>query len=132
MRFNGTLLHNQKLREDIYSLRVEKGIYDNIYRKVADKLVSVKADLNHIIDETTQAFELRCVPTCSKRFMAELVSKCCVVCCSDEATNKMRALHERNEKDKASHALECADLHRLIDHDEKVRFVRYKNIQYIS
>ena len=42
--------------------------------------------------------------------------------CSDEATNKMRALHERNEKDKASHALECADLHRLIDHDEKVSF----------
>ena len=61
VRFNGTLMQNQKLRDDIYSLRVEKGIYDNIYSKVSDKLVSVKHDVNQIIDETTQAFELRCV-----------------------------------------------------------------------
>ena len=54
-------MQNQKLRDDIYSLRVEKGIYDNIYSKVSDKLVSVKHDVNQIIDETTQAFELRCV-----------------------------------------------------------------------
>ena len=32
----------------------------------------------------------------------------------------MRALHERNEKDKATHAIEVADLRRTIDHDEKV------------
>ena len=43
----------------------------------------------------------------------------------------MRALHERNEKDKATHAIEVADLRRTIDHDEKVTSQITQNDIYV-
>ena len=58
-KFNSTLAVNRTLRSEIDDLREEKMIFDNLYRKLANKLVAVKKEINCVIEETTHAFEQR-------------------------------------------------------------------------
>ena len=41
--------------------------------------------------------------------------------CRDEAQNKMLALKERNDKDMAQQEIEMKELHRIIQHDNKLK-----------
>lgn len=97
-KFNQQLAVNCRLRQEIDHLRQEKGVFDNLYKKLTKELECIKSEMNEVIGEASQAYEER-----------------------DEAQTKMIALKERSEKDICQHEIEMKDLLRIIDHDNKLK-----------
>lgn len=58
-KFNEAIAKNKKLRENIDSLRRERVIFDNIYRKLEKELHSKREKMANIIEEANTAYEQR-------------------------------------------------------------------------
>ena len=52
---------NRKLREEIDSLRVERQRFDNLYKRMDRDLQRLKQEIGSVIDESTSAYDSRCV-----------------------------------------------------------------------
>ena len=58
-KFNEAIAHNKSLRENIDSLRRERVIFDNIYRKLEKELHNKRKDMANIIEIANSAYEER-------------------------------------------------------------------------
>ncbi len=58
-KFNEAIAHNKNLRESIDSLRRERVIFDNIYRKLEKELHNKRKDMANIIEIANSAYEER-------------------------------------------------------------------------
>lgn len=58
-KFNEAIAHNKDLRESIDSLRRERVIFDNIYRKLEKELHNKRKDMANIIEIANSAYEER-------------------------------------------------------------------------
>ncbi|XP_033642648.1 coiled-coil domain-containing protein 63-like [Asterias rubens] len=97
-KFNSMLTENGKYREEIESLRVERTRFENIRKKLEKELGELRQEIGEVIDQSTQAYDVR-----------------------DEAQAKMILLKEKADKDCAQHQQEMKELQRIIDHDRKLR-----------
>jgi len=104
-KYNATLAHNRKLRENIDNLRRERLVFDQIYKKLEKELVEKKKEMAHIIEVSNKAYEAR-----------------------DAAVNEMARLKAQADKEQASFEVEWKELGRLIEHDRKMRdFMKHKS-----
>lgn len=63
VHFDTILTRNNKLREEIESLRIQKAILDNFYLKLHKKLDQQKRRMNTAVEQSTQAYEQRYMAT---------------------------------------------------------------------
>eukprot|EP00750_Incisomonas_marina_P027061 INCI6104.1.p1 GENE.INCI6104.1~~INCI6104.1.p1 ORF type:complete len:553 (+),score=154.84 INCI6104.1:246-1904(+) len=59
IKFNEALSYNKDLREQIDNLRKERVVFDNIYKKLENKLHNKKKQMSQIIEESNKAYEAR-------------------------------------------------------------------------
>lgn len=98
VRFNKSLEGNSQLREQVDTLRRERHVFDNSYRKFERELVERKKQMAEIIEASTSAYEAR-----------------------DEAQARMVALKERAEKEYHSYLQEVKELDRQLEQDRKLK-----------
>jgi hypothetical protein len=96
--FNDCLASNAKLREEIQHLRSQRGVFDNIHKRLFKDLIKKKRDQVELIEQSTMAFDQR-----------------------DEAETKMATLQDRNQKDLAQFNMEYKELMRQLDHDTNLK-----------
>uniref|UniRef100_A0A183SHY9 Coiled-coil domain-containing protein 63 n=1 Tax=Schistocephalus solidus TaxID=70667 RepID=A0A183SHY9_SCHSO len=102
--YNEALGKNMALRAEIDTLRMERGRFDLIYRKLDVTLTKMRTEINRLTQITTQAYDQR-----------------------EEAAQRIQALTEKAEKDNQQHNIEMKELVRLIDHDRKLKeFMKIK------
>eukprot|EP00742_Colponemidia_sp_Colp-10_P000533 GILJ01000580.1.p1 GENE.GILJ01000580.1~~GILJ01000580.1.p1 ORF type:complete len:574 (-),score=156.25 GILJ01000580.1:1098-2819(-) len=103
-KFNEAIAHNKKLREQIDSLRRERVIFDNIYKKLEKELHEKKKEMANIIEIANSAYEAR-----------------------DQAQNQLGALKQQADKEQAEFEREWRELNRLIEQDRKMKdFMKLK------
>lgn len=61
VHFDTILTRNNKLREEIENLRIQKAILDNCYLKLRKKLDQQRRRMNTAVEQTAQAYEQRYV-----------------------------------------------------------------------
>eukprot|EP00742_Colponemidia_sp_Colp-10_P004158 GILJ01004437.1.p1 GENE.GILJ01004437.1~~GILJ01004437.1.p1 ORF type:complete len:581 (-),score=146.53 GILJ01004437.1:80-1822(-) len=104
VKFNEAIAHNKTLREEIDALRKERLLFDNVYKRLEKEVHERKRDMANIIEISNSAYEVR-----------------------DQAHGELQALKQQNEREKANHKHEIADLDRIIDQDRKTReFMKMK------
>ncbi|XP_071944329.1 coiled-coil domain-containing protein 63-like [Antedon mediterranea] len=96
--FNDMLSANAELRCNIDHLTQERHIFDSLYKKLLKEQQNIKREMNEVIQQSTAAYDAR-----------------------DEAQTKMMALRDRSDKEQAQYNLELKELHRIIDHDRKLK-----------
>lgn len=97
-KFNSTLTQNSSLRDQIETLRIEKGRYQQFNKKLSKELKDLKRDIQQVIEASTLAYDQR-----------------------DEAHSKIFLLKEKSEKDLQLFSAEIKELQRVIDNDKKLR-----------
>mmetsp|Transcript_19437 Transcript_19437/g.35346 ORF Transcript_19437/g.35346 Transcript_19437/m.35346 type:complete len:551 (+) Transcript_19437:59-1711(+) len=103
-KFNMAIASNRNLREQIDTLRRERVVFDDIYRKLENELHSKKREMAHIIEQANAAYEAR-----------------------DSAQAQMAALKQQADKEHAEFEKEWRELGRLIENDKKMKeFMRQK------
>lgn len=60
VRFDTILTVNNRLREEIKNLRIQKAILDNFYAKLRKHLDQQKNRMDAAVEQSTQAYEQRC------------------------------------------------------------------------
>lgn len=60
VRFDTILTVNNRLREEIENLRIQKAILDNFYAKLRKHLDQQKNRMDAAVEQSTQAYEQRC------------------------------------------------------------------------
>ncbi|KAK3272352.1 Outer dynein arm protein 1 [Cymbomonas tetramitiformis] len=104
-KYNATLAHNRKLRENIDNLRRERLVFDQIYKKLEKELVEKKKEMAHIVEVADRAYEAR-----------------------DAAVAEMARLKSQADQEQSAFEAEWRELGRLIDHDRKMRdFMKLKS-----
>uniref|UniRef100_G1PGG4 Coiled-coil domain containing 63 n=1 Tax=Myotis lucifugus TaxID=59463 RepID=G1PGG4_MYOLU len=98
MNFNKMLTTNTKLRKEIEDLRFEKAAYDHAYQQLHGRLLTQKKIMNEAIEQSAQAYEQRL-----------------------EATARMAAMKDRQQKDISQYNLEIRELERVYDHETKLK-----------
>merc|ERR1719188_201353 len=58
-KFNEAVTANRALREQIDTLRRERVVFDDIYRKLESELMHKKKEMAHIIEQANAAYEAR-------------------------------------------------------------------------
>ncbi|XP_033098610.1 coiled-coil domain-containing protein 63-like [Anneissia japonica] len=96
--FNEMLGSNAELRCSIDHLTQDRHIFESLYKKLLKEQQHIKREMNDVIQQSTAAYDAR-----------------------DEAQTKMMALRDRSEKEQAQYNLELKELHRIIDHDRKLK-----------
>ncbi|XP_036305255.1 coiled-coil domain-containing protein 63 [Pipistrellus kuhlii] len=96
--FNKMLTTNAKLRKEIENLRFEKAAYDNVYQQLHRRLLLQKKTMNEAIEQSAQAYEQR-----------------------QEATARMAAMKDRQQKDISQYNLEIRELERVYAHETKLK-----------
>ncbi|EPQ13959.1 Coiled-coil domain-containing protein 63 [Myotis brandtii] len=96
--FNKMLTTNTKLRKEIEDLRFEKAAYDHAYQQLHGRLLMQKKIMNEAIEQSAQAYEQRL-----------------------EATARMAAMKDRQQKDISQYNLEIRELERVYDHETKLK-----------
>merc|ERR1711977_719327 len=95
---------NKKLRDEIDTLRRERAVFDDIYRKLENELQQKKKEMANIIEQANAAYEAR-----------------------DSAQAQMAALKQQADKEHAEFEKEWTELGRLIENDKKMKeFMRSK------
>jgi len=103
-KFNESIEANRILREQIDTLRRERVVFDDIYKKLENELHSKKKEMANIIEQANAAYEAR-----------------------DSAQAQMAALKQQADKEHAEFEKEWRELGKLIDNDKKMKeFMRQK------
>jgi len=103
-KFNEAIGSNKALREQIDTLRRERVVFDNIYRKLELELQSKKKEMANIIEQANAAYEAR-----------------------DSAQAQMASLKQQADKEHAEFEREWRELGKLIENDKKMKeFMRGK------
>eukprot|EP00931_Biecheleriopsis_adriatica_P048461 TRINITY_DN2799_c0_g2_i1.p1 TRINITY_DN2799_c0_g2~~TRINITY_DN2799_c0_g2_i1.p1 ORF type:complete len:563 (-),score=173.19 TRINITY_DN2799_c0_g2_i1:141-1775(-) len=103
-KFNEAIAANKVLREQIDTLRREKVVFDDIYRKLESELQDKKKEMASIIDQANHAYEAR-----------------------DSAQVQMASLKQQADKEHAEFEKEWRELGRLIENDKRMKeFMRTK------
>ncbi|XP_065277130.1 outer dynein arm-docking complex subunit 1 [Emys orbicularis] len=97
-RFSSQLALNASLREELETLRIERGRFEHLYRRLEKELQETRKAIGAVIDSSSSAFDAR-----------------------DEAQTKLGQLREKAEKDLAQHGAEMKELQRVLDHDRRLR-----------
>merc|ERR1711988_1860837 len=98
---------NRALREQIDTLRRERVVFDDIYKKLENELHSKKKEMANIIEQANAAYEAR-----------------------DSAQAQMAALKQQADKEHAEFEKEWTELGRLIENDKKMKeFMRQRHRQ---
>lgn len=92
--FNSLTADNSKLRGEIQHLRNQRGVFDNIFKRLRKEMGHKKHEQNLLIEKSALAYDQR-----------------------DEAEQKMAALKERNSKNLTQYHMEYKELLRQLDHD---------------
>merc|ERR1711977_598006 len=101
---------NKKLRDEIDTLRRERAVFDDIYRKLENELQQKKKEMANIIEQANAAYEAR-----------------------DSAQAQMAALKQQADKEHAEFEKEWTELGRLIENDKKMKeFMRQRHRQQDS
>merc|ERR1712193_593629 len=103
-KFNVAIAANKKLRDEIDTLRRERAVFDDIYRKLENELQQKKKEMANIIEQANAAYEAR-----------------------DSAQAQMAALKQQADKEHAEFEKEWRELGKLIENDKKMKeFMRQK------
>merc|ERR1719386_457621 len=103
-KFNEAIAANRSLREQIDTLRRERVVFDDIYRKLEGELQQKKKEMANIIEQANAAYEAR-----------------------DSAQSQMAALKQQADKEHQEFEKEWRELGRLIENDKKMKeFMRQK------
>lgn len=103
-KFNEAVAANRITREQIDTLRRERLVFDDIYRKLENELVQKKKEMANIIEQANAAYEAR-----------------------DQAQAQMAALKQQADREHAEFEKEWKDLGKLIANDKKMKeFMRSK------
>jgi len=104
IKFNEAIEANRELRENIDTLRRERVVFDDIYKKLENELHSKKKEMANIIEQANAAYEAR-----------------------DSAQAQMAALKQQADKEHAEFEKEWRELGKLIENDKKMKeFMRQK------
>ncbi|KAM6119925.1 coiled-coil domain-containing protein 63 [Phoenicopterus ruber ruber] len=98
VHFDTILTRNNKLREEIESLRIQKAILDNLYLKLQKKLDQQTKRMNTAVEQSTQAYEQRM-----------------------EALARISAMNERHSKDTIQYNVELQEHGRVLDQETKLK-----------
>ncbi|CAE8643393.1 unnamed protein product [Polarella glacialis] len=103
-KFNEAIGANRSLREQIDTLRRERVVFDDIYRKLENELQQKKKEMANIIEQANAAYEAR-----------------------DSAQAQMASLKQQADKEHAEFEKEWRELGRLIENDKRMKeFMRTK------
>merc|ERR1719221_2404865 len=103
-KFNEAITSNRTQREQIDTLRRERVVFDNIYRRLENELTQKKKEMANIIEQANAAYEAR-----------------------DSAQAQMASLKQQADKEHAEFEKEWKELGRLIENDKKMKeFMRQK------
>jgi DNA repair exonuclease SbcCD ATPase subunit len=106
-KFNVAIAANKKLRDEIDTLRRERAVFDDIYKKLENELQQKKKEMANIIEQANAAYEAR-----------------------DSAQAQMAALKQQADKEHAEFEKEWTELGRLIENDKKMKeFMRQRHRQ---
>mmetsp|Transcript_61979 Transcript_61979/g.164825 ORF Transcript_61979/g.164825 Transcript_61979/m.164825 type:complete len:548 (-) Transcript_61979:249-1892(-) len=109
-KFNEAIAANRSLREQIDTLRRERVVFDDIYRKLENELQSKKKEMANIIEQANAAYEAR-----------------------DSAQAQMASLKQQADKEHAEFEREWRELGKLIENDKKMKeFMRTKVKQTVD
>lgn len=97
-KFNDSITANRSLREQIDTLRRERVVFDDIYRKLENELLQKKREMANIIDQANSAYEAR-----------------------DSAQAQMASLKQQADKEHAEFEREWKELGKLIEHDKRMK-----------
>jgi len=97
-KFNDSITANRSLREQIDTLRRERVVFDDIYRKLENELLQKKKEMAHIIDQANSAYEAR-----------------------DSAQAQMASLKQQADKEHAEFEKEWKELGKLIENDKRMK-----------
>jgi len=104
IKFNESVTANRDLREQIDTLRRERVVFDDIYRKLENELQQKKREMANIIEQANAAYEAR-----------------------DSAQAQMASLKQQADKEHAEFEKEWRELGRLIENDKRMKeFMRTK------
>ncbi|XP_057277234.1 coiled-coil domain-containing protein 63 isoform X1 [Pezoporus wallicus] len=98
VHFNTILAKNDKLREEIESLQIQKAVLDNFYFKLHTKLDQQKKRMNTAVEQTTQAYEQL-----------------------SEAQTRIAAMIERHKTDTAQYHIEMQEQERILARETKLK-----------
>ncbi|XP_039104001.1 coiled-coil domain-containing protein 63 isoform X1 [Hyaena hyaena] len=98
IHFDKMLTTNAKLRKEIEDLRYEKAAYDNVYQQLQRRMSMQKKTMNMAIEQSSQAYEQRL-----------------------EATARMAAMKDRQQRDISQYNLEIRELERVYAHETKLK-----------
>merc|ERR1712060_611329 len=102
--FNEAITSNRTLREQIDTLRRERVVFDNIYRRLENELTQKKKEMANIIEQANAAYEAR-----------------------DSAQAQMASLKQQADKEHSEFEKEWRELGRLIENDKRMKeFMRQK------
>lgn len=97
-KFNDSITANRTLREQIDTLRRERVVFDDIYRKLENELLQKKNEMANIIDQANSAYEAR-----------------------DSAQAQMASLKQQADKEHAEFEREWKELGKLIENDKRMK-----------
>merc|ERR1712060_719980 len=97
-KFNDAIAANRSLREQIDTLRRERVVFDDIYRKLENELQQKKKEMANIIDQANAAYEAR-----------------------DSAQAQMANLKVQADKEHTEFEKEWRELGELIENDKKMK-----------
>uniref|UniRef100_A0A8C3BWM3 Coiled-coil domain containing 63 n=1 Tax=Cairina moschata TaxID=8855 RepID=A0A8C3BWM3_CAIMO len=105
MRLNNVTVHfdtiltlNNRLREEIESLRIQKAVLDNFFAKLRKHLDQQKSRMDAAVEQSTQAYEQRV-----------------------EALARISAMNERHSKDTVQYNIEMQERERIRDQENKLK-----------
>eukprot|EP00357_Protocruzia_adherens_P037033 CAMPEP_0114977314 /NCGR_PEP_ID=MMETSP0216-20121206/3168_1 /TAXON_ID=223996 /ORGANISM="Protocruzia adherens, Strain Boccale" /LENGTH=547 /DNA_ID=CAMNT_0002338357 /DNA_START=38 /DNA_END=1681 /DNA_ORIENTATION=+ len=103
-KFNEAISHNKTLREEIDSLRRERVIFDEIYKKLERDLHNKRKEMANIIESANSAYEDR-----------------------DKAQDQLASLKQRAEREQQEFEKEWKELNAAIEKDKKMKdFMKLK------
>ncbi|NXX63684.1 CCD63 protein, partial [Scopus umbretta] len=98
VHFDTILTRNNKLREEIENLRIQKAILDNFYLKLHKKLEQQRRRMKAAVDQSIQAYDQRM-----------------------EALARISAMNERHSKDTVQYNVELQERDRILDQETKLK-----------
>ena len=98
VKYNEALGKNKKLKEQIDSLRRERLVFDQIYKKLEKELEEKKREMANIIEVSNSAYEAR-----------------------DAALQELTILQNQADKEQAAFESEWRELGKMIDEDKKMK-----------
>jgi len=102
--FNLAIAANRALRDQIDTLRRERVVFDDIYRRLENELQQKKKEMATVIEQANAAFEAR-----------------------DQAQAQMAALKQQADREHVEFEREWKDLGKLIQNDNKMKdFIKSK------